>query len=61
MATLLQVEALCSYSLAQCFELPFAGRECGTVLEAGWTFNKSSCLGVRYTVSVSGEILRVVR
>ena len=61
MATLLQVEALCSYSLVQCFELPFAGREYGTVLEAGWTFNKGSSLGARCTVLVSKRILRVVR
>ena len=55
------VETLCSYSLVQCFELPFAGPKCGTVSEADWTFNQSSRLGARYTVLVSKRIFRVVR
>jgi hypothetical protein len=55
------VETLCFYSLVQCFELPFAGPKCGVVSEAGWTFNKSSCLGARYTILVSKKVLRVVR
>jgi hypothetical protein len=35
----------------------FAGPKCGAVSEAGLTFNKSSCLGARYTVLVSKKTL----
>ncbi|OCK86659.1 uncharacterized protein K441DRAFT_672023 [Cenococcum geophilum 1.58] len=46
------------FNVLNCF---FAGPKCRTVSEAGWTFNKSSCLSARYTVLVSKKNLRVMR